>query len=396
MPNNQNFSEAKREKKAEFYTRWPDIEQEINAYLEYNPDAFKNKTILCPADDPFESNFFKYFATHFNDYGLKKLISTSYDPSPVVNTQLQLSLFDDPDNTKATTHKISKAYKIELNDVSDFDHNGRVNINDVEASLIEERKRIANGKKSKILSYLDSDEENGYSAGDFRSQQVTKLRDEADMIITNPPFFLFREFMAWSQPEKRQVLVIGNLNAITYREIFPLIKDNILWLGATNFNKGMYFYVPDDFEYKKSYHFEREMDGRKVSRVSGVCWFTNIEHGRRHEPMQLMTMEDNLRYSKHKKIVQAGQYYRYDNYNAIDIPFTDAIPSDYDGIMGVPVTFLNVYNPAQFEVVGLAAGNSRATGLYGDAKYTPNKVDRGGCGVINGERQYARVLIRKK
>ena len=358
MPSNQNLTTAKREKSAEFYTRWPDIEAEVNAYLEYNPDVFRDAVVLCPADDPFESNFFKFFATHFNDFGLKKLISTSYDPSPIVNTQIQLSLFDEKDNNRKSTRKISKAYKIELTDVSDFDKNGRVNIQDVEDMLVEERKKISRGQKSSILSYLEPDEK--YSAGDFRSKQVTALRDQADFIVTNPPFFLFRDFMAWANPLKRKVLLIGNLNAITYKEVFPLIKENKLWLGVTNFNQGMYFYVPDDFEYKKSYHFEREMEGRKVNRVPAVCWFTNIDHGRRHQPMQLMTAEDNKRFSKHKNIRGHG-YPHYSNYDGIDIPYADSIPSDYDGAMGVPVTFLNRYDPDQFEIIGCAD----YTGKYG-------------------------------
>lgn len=352
MVDHTNLVTAKREKSSEFYTRWEDIEAEVNAYLEYNADVFKDKVVLCPADDPFESNFFKFFATHFNDFGLKKLISTSYDPSPIVNTQIQLSLFDDENNDKKSITRTSRAYKIELSDVSDFDHNGRVNINDVEDILISERRKIRNGKRSKILSFLDVDPDNGYSAGDFRSSQVTQLRDESDMIITNPPFYLFRSFIKWANPAKRNVLLLGNLNAISYKEVFPLIEANNLWLGATNFNKGMYFYVPDDFEYKKSYHFEREMNGNKVSRVPGVCWFTNIDHGRRHEPLRLMTEKDNIKYSKHKN-VRNHKYRKYDNYDAIEVPFTDAIPNDYDGLMGVPVTFLDKYNPSQFEIKGI-------------------------------------------
>ena len=412
MPDNRNLATAKREKNTEFYTRWQDIEQEINAYLEYDKDVFKNKVILCPADDPFESNFFKFFATHFNDFKLKKLISTSYDPSPVVNTQLQLSLFDESNNDSEKTQKISKAYKIELSDVSDFDHNGRVNINDVEATLINERHKITHGNKSKILSYLDGD--NKYGAGDFRSHEVTKLRDEADMIITNPPFALFREFMRWCEPRKRKVLLIGNLNGITYKEIFPMIKENALWLGATNFNTGMYFYVPDDFEYKKSYHFLKEMDGRKVNRVPSVCWFTNIDHGRRHQPLQLMSMADNLKFSKHK-IIRGHQYYKYSNYDGIDVPYTDSIPSDYDGVMGVPVTFLNHYDPSQFEIIGCAD----YTGKYGSddigidrigEKWVTDYRKAGGRGHYTANmtslvyyedegkacNTYKRVLIRKK
>lgn len=384
---NQNLTEAKRAKKDEFYTRWEEIEKEVNAYLEYDKNVFKDKTILLPADDPFESNFFKYFAVHFNDYGLKKIIATSYDSSPVVNQQL--SLFGDDEKERKT----GKAYKIELTHVDDFDHDGAFNIKDVEKFLLSEKIKLNSSTGSKVLSYLQGDSE--FVPGDFRSKEVTKLRDQADVIITNPPFSLFREFMNWVNPLKRKVLVIGNLNAITYKEIFPLIKTNRLWIGATNFNTGMYFNVSEDFEYKKSYHFSREIDGQKVNRVPGVCWFTNLDHGRRHEPLSLMSMADNIKFSKHKD-VKSHEYLQYDNYDALEVPYTDAIPNDYEGIMGVPITFLDKYNPDQFIIKGLAAGNSRKTKLYGDVKYTPNKLDRGGCGVVNGKRKYARILIKRK
>lgn len=384
---NKNLTNAKIAKKDEFYTRWEEIEKEVNAYLEYNKNVFRDKTILLPADDPFESNFFKFFAVHFNDFGLKRLIATSYDSSPVVNTQL--SLFDDENQVTNTS---SKAYKIDLTHVDDFDHDGVFNIKDVEKFLLSEKIKLNSSTGSKVLSYLHGDSE--FVPGDFRSKEVTKLRDQADVIITNPPFSLFREFMNWVNPLKRKVLVIGNLNAITYKEIFPLIKTNRLWIGATNFNTGMYFNVSEDFEYKKSYHFLREIDGQKVNRVPGVCWFTNLDHGRRHQPLSLMPMADNIKFSKHKEI-RGKSYYHYINYDAIEVPFTDAIPDDYDGIMGVPITFLDKYNPSQFKIIGLAAGNSRKTGLYGDIKYKPSKVDRGGCGVVNGKRKYARILIKR-
>lgn len=339
---NQNLTNAKKAKKDEFYTRWEEIEKEVNAYIEYNKDVFKGKIILLPADDPFESNFFKYFAVHFNDYGLKKLIATSYDPSPVVNQQL--SLFGDDEEERA-----GKAYKIELTHVEDFNHDGVFNIQDVERFLESEKINLNSSKGSKVLNYLNGDSE--FVPGDFRSKEVTKLRNEADIIITNPPFSLFREFMKWVNPLNKKVLVIGNLNAITYKEIFPLIKNNELWLGATNFNTGMYFNVPDNFEYKKSYHFIREIDGQKVNRVPGVCWFTNLDHGRRHQPLSLMSMADNIKFSKHNDIKEWG-YMEYANYDAIEVPHTDAIPNDYNGKMGVPVTFLDKFNPDQFEIIG--------------------------------------------
>lgn len=374
---NANLTNARKAKNDEFYTQWADIEKEVNAYLEFDENVFRDKTILLPADDPFESNFFKYFATHFNDFGLKKLIATSYDPSPIVNTQLELSLFDDNNEQDVgMTRKISRAYRIELTDVSDFDENGRINIDDVEAKLLAEKKHIDKGKKSKILGYLTGDESvGGYSAGDFRSAEVTKLRDEADMIITNPPFSLFREFLSWANPLEKRILVIGNMNAITYKEVFPLIKDNKFWIGATNFNVGMYFYVPEGFQYSKTYKFDREKNGKPANRVPGTGWFTNIDHGRRHQPLSLMTMEDNIKFSKHPQ-VQGREYDKYDNYDAIEIPYTDSIPSDYDGVMGVPISFLDKYNPDQFEILG---GDG-----FGDTP--PTKTYRHKAKVVDGKR----------
>lgn len=362
---NNNLTAARMAKKDEFYTRWEDIEKEVNAYLEYNPDVFRDKTILLPADDPFESNFFKFFATHFNDYGLKKLISTSYDPSPIVNTQL--SLFNNDSQAKPT--KISKAYKIELTNVADFDQDGRINITDVESRLRYERQQIKKGKHSDILSYLKGDTDpNGktkFSGGDFRSAEVTKLRDEADIIITNPPFSLFREFINWINPKEKKFLVIGNINAITYKEIFPLIKENLIWLGNRSMNKDMYFNVPGTY---KEYLLNNKKEGSAykiinnivMGRLASACWFTNLDHGRRHQKLQLMTMDDNLKFNKKlvKKLDKYGKktYPHYDNYDAIEVPFIDAIPNDYSGVMGVPITFLDKYNPDQFEIVSFRKG----------------------------------------
>lgn len=348
---NTDLAHAKKTKKDEFYTQWEDIEKEVNSYIEFNPDVFKNKTILLPADDPFESNFFKFFASHFNDYGLKKLIATSYDPSPIINTQLQLSLFDEPETKKV----ISKAYKIELSDVSDFDDNGRININDVESMLKAEKQLIDMGKKSSVLSYLngdkDPDNKERFSAGDFRSKEVTKLKNEADVIITNPPFSLFREFIKWIDPNKKQFSIIGNVNAITYKSVFPLIKENKTWFGESIHSGDREFKVPNHYPLNSA-NYRIDENGNKYIRVKGVRWFTNLENGRRYQPLQLMSMKDNKKFSKHKPIKELG-YVKYDNYNAIEVPFTDSIPSDYDGIMGVPITFIDKYNPDQFEILGL-------------------------------------------
>ena len=383
---NQDLTNAKKAKKDEFYTRWEEIEKEVNAYLEYDKNVFKGKTILLPADDPFESNFFKYFAVHFNDYGLKKLIATSYDSSPIVNQQL--SLFEEDEVEK----KLGKAYKIELTHVGDFDHDGVFNIEDVEKFLLSEKIKLNSSGGSNVLSYLHGDSD--FVPGDFRSKEVTRLRDNADIIITNPPFSLFREFVKWIDPKNKKFLIIGNINVVTYKEIFPLIRDNYMWMGSSIHSGDRPFYVPDDYPLNASGAGIDE-EGRKYIRVKGVRWFTNLDHGRRHEPLSLMSMADNIKFSKHKD-VKSHEYLQYDNYDALDVPYTDAIPNDYEGIIGVPITFLDKYNPDQFIIKGLAAGNSRKTKLYGDVKYTPNKLDRGGCGVVNGKRKYARILIKRK
>lgn len=322
---NDGLSNAKRAKNDEFYTQYQDIEKEINAYLDFNPNVFKNKTVLLPCDDPEWSNFTKYFATNFGKLGLKKLISTSYAPdSKVVRLSSQPTLFEleDPkyDRTKSTAN--GKSFTLFRDNSGDH----KIDVEDLE------------------WAYLEGD-------GDFRSREIMKLRDEADVIITNPPFSLFREFLNWVEPQRKQFMIIGNMNAITYKEAFPLIKENKIWVGATNFNTGMYFRVPDNFIYTESYKFERERNGEKVNRVPGVCWFTNLDHGKRHQPLPLMSAEDNKKFSKHKEVKDVG-YIKYDNYDAIEVPFTDAIPSDFNGIMGVPISFLDKYSPEQFEIVG--------------------------------------------
>jgi hypothetical protein len=322
---NENLSAAKKARQDEFYTLWVDIEREMNAYLEYDPDVFRGKTVLLPCDDPEWSSFTKYFALHFSDLGLKKLISTSYAPeSNFHGRYYEPTPFEteSPLYDKDMSQVEGRKFTLLPDDVSG---DGVVNVDDL------------------TWGYLEG-------GGDFRSDEVTALRDEADIIITNPPFSLFREYVAWLMEGQNQFVVIGNVNAITYKEIFPLIQTDRMWVGATHFNTGMYFRVPDQFEYAKTYKFEREQDGVRVARVAGVCWFTSIEHGRRHEPLQLMTMADNEKFSKHTEVRGVG-YQRYDNLDAIEVPYVDAIPSDYDGMMGVPITFLNKYNPDQFEIL---------------------------------------------
>ena len=328
---NRNLGDAKRAKNDEFYTQYHDIEKEMNAYLDYDKDVFRDKTVLLPCDDPEWSNFSKYFSQNFERLGLKKLISTSYaigskpaelalEPTALETKHLRY------DAEKARTH--GRLFTLTRDTTGD----GRTNFQDIE------------------WEYLEGD-------GDFRSAEVTKLRDEADIIITNPPFSLFREFMRWVIAAGKNIVTIGSMNAITYKEVFPLIKEGRLWIGATNFNAGMYFRVPDSFIYADSYKFERERDGVKVSRVPGVCWYTNLDHGRRHEPLALMNEADNVKFSKHKEIKGVG-YKKYENYDAIEVPFTNAIPSDYIGVMGVPISFLSKYNPDQFEIIGITLPRS--------------------------------------
>lgn len=366
------MTNAQNSKNDEFYTQYQDIEKEINAYLDFNSDAFRGKTILMPCDDPEWSNFTKYFAQNFERFGIKKLISTSYAPeSKSYKTNYAPTLFE------TESPKFDKKKTITNGKIFTLDHDksgdGKIDVNDLE------------------WHYLKGD-------GDFKSEEIKKLRDEADIIITNPPFSLFRDFLAWVTEADKQFLLIGNINAITYKELFPLVQADKLWLGATNFNKGMYFKVPSDFVYAKTYKFERELNGEKVNRVPGVCWFTNIDHGRRHQPLPLMTMEDNLRFSKHKEL-KGKKYEKYENYDAIEVPFADAIPSDYKGIMGVPITFLDKYSPEQFEIIWQASGNTKASApkeILKRLKYNPHPKDKGGGAIVNGEMKFGRILIKHK
>ncbi|MDP1623769.1 MAG: adenine-specific methyltransferase EcoRI family protein [Bacteroidales bacterium] len=370
---NSNLTNAKNAKNDEFYTQYHDIEIEIAAYLEFNPDVFRGKTVLLPCDDPEWSNFTKFFAQNFERFGLKKLISTSYAvESKTYKSGYQPTLFEvnDPQFDETKTTKNGKIFTLTHDKTGD----GKVDVNDLE------------------WHYLAGD-------GDFKSDEIKKLRAEADIIITNPPFSLFREFLVWVVEVDKLFLLIGNINAIKYKDLFPLIQENKIWLGATNFNKGMYFKVPSDFIYSDTYKFERERNGEKINRVPGVCWFTNLDHGRRHQPMPLMSMSDNLKFSKHKEIKGKEFYDHYENYDAIDVPFTDAIPSDYDGVLGVPITFLDKYSPDQFEIIWQASGNTRASApkeILDRLNYRPHPDDRGGCTIVNGSRTYDRILIKHR
>jgi len=327
---NTKLSQAKSAKKDEFYTQWRDIEKEVQAYLEFDPDVFQGKTILCPCDDPYESRFFRYFALHFGNLKLKKLIATCYIGSPIANTLL--SLFDEESEEDKTTRN---PHKIEITEIPDLNKDGAVDLEDVELLLASDRNHLTRLKGN----------------GDFRSDEIKKLRDEADIIITNPPFSLFREFLAWIVEADKQFLIIGNMNAITYKEVFPLIKENKMWLGPSITSGDREFAVPDDYPlYAAGCRIDEE--GKKYIRVKGVRWFTNLDHGRRHLPLPLMTMQDNLKHSRHKEIRGKEGYDKYDNYDAIEVPFTDAIPDDYEGVMGVPISFLDKYCPEQFRILG--------------------------------------------
>lgn len=371
---NKNLAQAKNAKNDEFYTQYEDIQKEVNAYLEYNPNVFRDKTVLLPCDDPEWSNFTKFFAQNFERFGLKKLISTSYAPD---SKKLKYGTFygdffiDDgtPQFDKEKAQTKGKIY------ILDKDINGdeRIDINDLK------------------WGYLEGD-------GDFNSNEVKELRNEADIIVTNPPFSLFREFISWIMEANKQFLIIGNMNAITYKEVFPLIKENRIWLG-NGFNKGNAFFrvnIPRENYASGVYDFETQL-----VKFRNCCWFTNIDHGRRHQPLQLMTMADNLKHSKHKEIKGKTSYLHYDNYDAIEVPFTDAIPGDYDGIMGVPISFLDKYCPEQFEILGITQRNDDP---YKTKKYTKeeyknaNDLNARGVIITNGipKSIYARILIRKK
>ena len=342
---NRHLGAAKAAKNDEFYTQWADIEREINAYLEYDPDVFRDKVVLLPCDDPEWSNFTKFFALHFVDFGLKKLISTSYAPdSNSAKLNYQPSLFESasPAFDAKKTHANGKKFTLEPKDING---DGVINIDDLQ------------------WEYLAGD-------GDFRSQEVTALRDEADLVITNPPFSLFRSFMSWVIGGGRKLSVIGTNNAITYNEVFPHIMANELWKGATANSTDMVFGVPKGTPLAEADRDKAERlgypsdDERDYTRHGNSCWFTNIDHGRRHEPLQLMTKADNIKFSKHKEVRGVG-YPPYDNFDGIEVPFVDAIPSDYDGMMGVPITFLDSYNPDQFEIVGSSEGDYKPTRTCG-------------------------------
>ena len=354
---NANLAAAKAAKNDEFYTQWADVEREMNAYLDYDPDVFRDKVVLLPCDDPEWSNFTKFFALRFTDLGIKKLISTSYaadaKPStPYDPTELETAA---PQYDPAKTRSRGKKFTLTAQDING---DGVVNIEDLQ------------------WEYLNGD-------GDFRSDEVTALRDGADVVVTNPPFSLFREYLAWLVEGGVKFAAIGNQNAITYKEVFPFIKGNTVWLGTS---------AP------KSFRDGDHSDAAPLKSFGNIRWFTNIEHGRRHAPLQLMTKTDNIKHSPKKEVRGVG-YKDYDNYKAIEVPFVEAIPADYSGVMGVPISFLDRHDPDQFEILWQASGNTKTSApakILKKLGYKKHKDDRGGCGVVDGKRVYSRILIRRK
>ena len=365
MAGNSNLHDSSRNKQDEFYTNLQLIEDELKHYRAH----FKGKRVLCNCDDPYESNFFKYFAMSFNSLGLKSLTATCYATSPVVYTQLDL--FGEgmtvSRKERRGTQRGKQPYKIVINEVTDVNGDGRIDLADVEW-LIKNRKNV--------LTKLKGD-------GDFRSPECVALLDEADIVVTNPPFSLFREYMALLMEHGKQFLIVGNMNAVTYREIFPLIRDNKVWLG----NKAGHFWfkVPDSYE-EKATDFKMDENGQKWRRMGNICWFTNLDIEKRHEEMTLFR-----RYSPE-------EYPKYDNYDAIEVARTADIPKDWDGDIGVPITYMAQYNPDQFELIGF--WNTGNAGETLGAKYC-KALSRGkeivwNGPTVNGKTTYFRIIIRRK
>jgi hypothetical protein len=352
---NTNLHKAHRAKKDEFYTQLTDIEKE----LKYYKKQLKDKVVYCNADDPFESNFFKYFASNFNKLGLKKLIATSYAGSPVVGGQL--SLFN-VEGLK--TAKRKEPMKIEINEVKDLDNDGAVSMADVEW-LLKHDKNVATPLKGD---------------GDFRSEESIKILEESDIVVTNPPFSLFREYVAQLIEYNKKFLILGDQNAITYKEIFKLIKENKLWLGYDN-GGTKWFQVPNDYDITTESRKKIE-NGVKYFSMGRILWYTNLDTTKRHEDMIL-----------YKKYTEE-EYPNYSNYNAIEVPKVADIPMDYDGVMGVPITFVDKYNPDQFEIIGQTHSGDTSPEVEALRK-DPDHRHRG---IVSGEKKekYARILIKSK
>lgn len=355
---------AKKAKNDEFYTQFHDIQKEINSYLEFDKNVFNNKSILLPCDDPEWSNFTKYFAQNFEKLGLKKLVSTSFaaDSKPR-DISYQPTLFETDSPIFDMKKTISKGKIFTLS--KDKNQDNKIDFEDLE------------------WEYLNGD-------GDFRSDEIKKLRDEADIIITNPPFSLFREFLSWIFEGGKNCVIIGNMNAITYKEVFRLIMNDKLWLGHSISSGDREFRVPESYPLEAA-GWRVDEDGQKFIRVKGIRWFTNLDHGRRHLPLPLMTESDNVKFSKHKEIKGIG-FEKYENYDALEIPFTDSIPSDFKGVMGVPISFLDKYSPEQFEIVGMTASAGYDKSIVG----IPFVGKKDARPIVKGEVKYARVFVKHK
>ena len=366
----EKLGKARSLKNDEFYTQYADIEKEMNAYLEFNPDVFRDATVLLPCDDPEWSNFTKYFAQRFQDLGLKKLISTSYAPNSKpkeITYQPTLFELESPEFDEKKTYENGKIFTL----TRDMTGDNVINVDDLE------------------WTYLEGD-------GDFRSDEIKALRDEATHVITNPPFSRFRSFLEFLIEGDKPFSVIGNMNAITYKEVFPLFMENKIWAGTKQFGGGMNMIMPaGSFDPEKAGNYSVNEHGQIIKNIMGVIWLTNMDHGRRHQPLPLMSMADNLRFNK--AVMESG-YQKYDNFDAIEVPRTDAIPSDYDGMMGVPISFLDKYNPDQFEICGFW-NNGQAGEALGATKTEAisagKKIIWNGP-TVKGETKYFRIIIRHK
>ena len=386
---NSNLTNAKRAKNDEFYTQYGDIQKEIEAYLEYNPDVFRGKVVYCNCDDPFESNFFRYFVLNFNKLRLKRLITTSYKPSPIANMELPLIFHEKKSENKTQLKGRPKvtANKFIINEVHDIDGDGELNLKDIAQQL--------KVNKHNEWTPLKSD-------GDFRSDECLDLLKQSDIVATNPPFSLFKEYLKQLMDYKKKFVIIGNMNAITYKEVFSLIKDNKIWLGAgKNDGRNVWYQVPNSYK-----NFHKEEDGKKYAFVAGTIWFTNLDHGRRHQPLPLMTKAEVIKFCTKKP------FEKYDNYNAIEVPLVKYIPGDYLGVMGVPISFLSKHSPDQFEIVGMCENKdlyNMKTKVYATAECKQAYLDKFGkkgtydlnaSGVVikNGllEKVYQRILIKHK
>lgn len=358
---NIDLNRAGIAKRDEFYTQLCDIEAELQFYK----SSFKNKVVLCNCDDPFESNFFKYFILHFNELKIKKLIATSYQYSSYSGHEYPVEKLLAPYPVGQ-----EKAYKAVVTFVDD--------------SLIQSKKNTSIPKN--LFSLPGNSIELLNDDGDFRSNECIALLDSSDIVVTNPPFSLFRDFIGTLISKEKKFLIIGNINAATYKEVFPLIRDNKIWLGASIHSGDRKFYVPDTYPLNAA-GCGYDNDGKRYIRVKGIRWYTNLDMTQRHQELNL------------SETYNPEEYPMFDNYNAINVSRTVKIPYDYSGIMGVPITFLDKYNPDQFDILMLANGNVRANSNPETLKlvgYKRHQNDKGGVGVIKGKRSYARILIRNK